>query len=370
MNIKNLFSVGFNHLLAPVACREKAAVPETGLPRALADLAAAGRLEETVLLSTCSRMELYGFSADPEQAIPAARRWFLERGGPEIEACLVSLRGQGVLTHLFRVSSGLDSWIIGESEILGQVRRAYEASRGLGRTGPVLNRVFQSAVAAGKAARARTGIQNGIHSIGGAAAILARAIFGETTNGMTVVFGAGEAAQTTARHLAAKSFSRVFVANRTLEKAVALARPFGGTGVDLAAGLRLLAEAEIAVFSTSCPNVLDASTLRRLAAGRRRPLFLIDVGMPRNVEPACAKIEGVYLYNLDDLKGVVARSIAGKAAHQEQAEVLVKEAVLDCALQLDKAAARARADWSRRQVEDDARKVKAYGDNVGMPKTR
>ncbi len=342
MNIDNLFQVGFNHLLAPVGCREKAAVAETGLPQALADLGEAVRLEEIVLLSTCSRMELYGVAVDPEQAIAAARRWFLERGGPEIEPCLVSLQGREALTHLFRVSSGLDSWIIGESEILGQVRRAYEAARALQRTGPVLNRVFQSAVAAGKAARAQTGIQNGIHSIGGAAAILARSIFGETTNGMTVVFGAGEAAEAAVRHLAAKSFSRVYVANRTLEKAQTLAGLFGGTGVDLAEGLRLLEEAEIAVFSTSCPNVLGKDALKRLAAGRRRPLFLIDVGMPRNVEPACAEVEGVYLYNLDDLKGVVARSIAGKAGPQQQAEALVKEAVLDCVLQLDKAAARAR----------------------------
>lgn len=342
MSIKNLFQVGFNHLLAPVGCREKAAVPEAELPQALADLTADIGVHEVVLLSTCSRMELYGVCERPEQATQAARDWFLKRGGAEIAPSLVSLRGQEALTHLFRVASGLDSWIIGESEILGQVRRAYEAARTLRRTGPALNRVFQSAIAAGKAARAQTGIQNGIHSIGGAAAILARTIFGETVGGTTVVFGAGEAAQAAVRHLAAKSFTRVFVANRTLEKAQSLASSFGGKGVELAEGLSLLGEAEIAVFSTSCPNILTAEALKRLTSGRRRPLFLIDVGMPRNVEPVCSKIEGVYLYNLDDLKGVVARSMAGKAGPQRQAEALVKEAVHDCVLQLDKATARAK----------------------------
>ena len=338
---RSLVGIGFSHLLAPLACRERAMVAEADVAGVLRSLAGRLGAAEVVLLSTCSRLEVYAASDDPEETLARARAWFLERAGAEIAPCLTGRLGEDALQHLFSVTAGLDSWIIGESEILGQVKRAYETARTAGLTGPVLNRAFQSAAAAGKAAPAKTGIQHGIHSIGGAAAVLARSIFGESADGMTVVFGAGEAAQATVRHLAAKNFSKVLVANRTVERAEALAREIGGTGVSLERGLDLLASAEIAVFSVSCAApVLTAEDLKRRVAGRNRPLFLLDLGLPRNIEAECAALPGVYLYNLDDLKGVVARSIAGKAGEGEKAALLVAEAGRACAAELDKAAAR------------------------------
>lgn len=336
-----LIGIGFSHLLAPLSCRERAIVPESRLGEVARELSGALRSEELVLLSTCSRLEVYAVSAEPEETLARAKAWFVERAGAEIAPCLSGRRGEAALEHLFRVTAGLDSWIMGESEILGQVKRAYESARAAGLTGPVLNRAFQSAAAAGKSARAKTGIQQGVHSIGGAAALLARSIFGADAEGATVVFGAGEAARATVRHLAAKNFAKVLVANRTLARAEELAREICGRGAGFEEGLEALATAEIAVFSVSSAGpVLTADELKRRLHGRRRPLFLIDLGMPRNVEASCASLSGVYLYNLDDLKGVVARSVAGKEGEAEKAALLTAEAARACAAELDKAAAR------------------------------
>lgn len=338
---ERLFVVGFSHLLAPLACRERAAVAEDRFAGVLQGLREYLGADEVALLATCSRLELYGAAADTERAVARARSWFVARAGGEVAPCLAVHRGEAALSHLFSVAAGLDSWIIGESEILGQVKRAYEKAREARVTGPVLNRAFQTAAAAGKAARTKTGIQQGIHSIGGAAALLARSIFGEKADGTTLVFGAGEVAQATARHLAAKDFSKVFVANRTLERAQALAGEVGGAAVTFEDGLGMLAAAEIAVFSVACAEpVLTAAALSGRLAGRSRPLFLLDLGLPRNVAPDCARLSGVYLYNLDDLKGVVARSVAGKAAEREKAAALVADAARACAAELAKAAER------------------------------
>jgi glutamyl-tRNA reductase len=344
LDSRSFVGIGFSHLLAPLDCRERAMVAEADVDAVLRALSKRLGAAEVVLLSTCSRLEVYAVSENPEETLARARGWFLERAGAGIAPCLTGRLGSDALHHLFSVTAGLDSWILGESEILGQVKRAYEKSRTAGLTGPILNRAFQSAAAAGKNARAKTGIQNGIHSIGGAAAVLARSIFGANADGMTVVFGAGEAAQATVRHLAAKNFSKVLVANRTLARAEELARVIGGRGVSLEQGLDALTSAEIAVFSISTPvSILTAKDLRARIAGRRRPLFLIDLGLPRNIEAQCAALPGVYLYNLDDLKGVIARSIAGKAGEGEKAAVLVAHAVSECAAELDKAAARRQA---------------------------
>ena len=340
MNTQGMFQIGISHLLAPLASRERIAVAAPELEGILLELKRALGLEEAVLLSTCSRFELYGMAPDPERAIEAVRRWFVGRAGSEIEPSLVSRGGGEALAHLFRVTAGLDSWIIGESEILGQVKRAYETARAARSTGPALNRAFQSALAAGKAARSQTGIQNGVHSIGGAAAMLARSIFGLNNDGAIVVFGAGDAAEAAVRHLSAKNFRRISVANRTTDKAEALAARVGGRGVSFERGLALLAETEVAVFSTASPvALLEPGALGEIMRRRGgRSLFLVDLGMPRNVDPACAAVAGVFLYDLESLKGVVARSVAGKSGEKEKAEALVARAASACAAEIEKAA--------------------------------
>ncbi|MFI5360673.1 MAG: glutamyl-tRNA reductase [Elusimicrobiota bacterium] len=341
MRTTGMFQIGISHLLAPLAARERVAVSGPDVEAVLLELKKALGLKEAVLLSTCSRLELYGMAPDADSALESAREWFVGRAGVEIEPALVSRRDGEALAHLFRVAAGLDSWIIGESEILGQVKRAYETARAAAATGSTLNRSFQSALAAGKAARAQTAIQNGVHSIGGAAAMLARTIFGLRNDGAIVVFGAGDAAEAAVRHLSAKNFRRISVANRTAEKAEALAAKVGGTGVSMERGLEMLAETEVAVFSTASHAVLLepaalAEIMRRRAG---RSLFLVDLGMPRNVDPACGSVQGVFLYDLESLKDVVARSMAGKSGEKEKAEELIARAVTSCAAEIDKAAA-------------------------------
>ncbi len=305
------------------------------------DLKARARLSEIVLLSTCSRMEVIAAAENPEEAVAVLTEWFMERGGQDTVAALYTRTGAEAVRHAFRVSCGLDSWIIGESEILAQVKRAYQFSQERRLTGRRLNRVFQMALAAGKAVRSETGIQNGIHSIGGAAALLARRIFSTDVDHRFLVVGAGEAAEAVAKHLAAKNFKDLIVANRTLERAQTLAAQLGGKAVTFEQGLDALADVEAAVFSASCPEVLlKAEDLKRRISVRRKPLFLIDLGVPRNIDAACGGIEGVYLYNLDDLKGVVAQSMSAKAADKGKAEDMAAERAKDCVVELEKAAAR------------------------------
>ncbi|MFI5345548.1 MAG: glutamyl-tRNA reductase [Elusimicrobiota bacterium] len=341
MRTRGMFQIGISHLLAPLAAREKITIAAADIEGVLLELKRSWELDEIVLVSTCSRFEIYGMAPDSDRALESARGWFVSRAGAEIEPSLVAREGGEALAHLFRVAAGLDSWIIGESEILGQVKRAYETARAAAVTGPTLNRSFQSALAAGKAARAQTAIQNGVHSIGGAAAMLARTIFGLRNDGAIVVFGAGDAAEASVRHLSAKNFSRIFVANRTADKAEALAARVGGTGVSFERGLDMLAETEIAVFSTASPvALLEPAALEEIMRRRGgRSLFLVDLGMPRNVNPACAAMPGVFLYDLESLKDVVARSVAGKSGEKEKAEGLVAIAAAACAAEIDKAAA-------------------------------
>ncbi|MFA6028256.1 MAG: glutamyl-tRNA reductase [Elusimicrobiota bacterium] len=348
MSAEPLFVVGLSYLSAHAGDRERAAVPAAELSAALEALRGLA-LRETVVLSTCSRVEVYGLGADAGAA-GRVREWFRARVGEKIASMLYEKRGDEAVAHLFRVAAGLDSWIVGETEILAQVKTAYQSAFALKATGPVLNRVFQTALSAGKAVRAGTGIQNGIHSIGGAAALLVSRIFKGGTDGETLVFGAGQAAEAVVRHLSAKEFKRVSVANRTLEKAEALAAELGGTAVCFDEGFRLLERVEAVVFSVSTPEpLLDAERLAPLLAKRERPLFIVDLGLPRNVHARCSELPGVYLYDLDHLEGVVRESMERKAAEKGRAEVLAAAAVEKCVAELEKAD---RASASRRRTQE------------------
>ncbi|MEQ1920458.1 MAG: glutamyl-tRNA reductase [Elusimicrobiota bacterium] len=329
--------MGLNHLNTSVSTREKAVVAAPDLAATLKQLQALVPLEEIVILSTCSRVEIFAVCEDPRRGRDLVRAWFSGRAGAEIETSLYEHEGAAALAHLFRVASGLDSWIIGETEILAQVKKAYQSALACGVTRRILNRAFQSAIAAGKDVRSATGIQNGIHSIGGATAMMAKRIFGDEAGGGIVVFGAGQTAEAVVRHLAAKKFDRIVVANRTVENARAIASKLGGEAVSLDTGLELLEHVEVAVFSASVNEpLLTAAYLARLLPKRRKPLFLVDLGVPRNIDPACAKLDSVYLYDLDDLKRMISDSMAGKLAEKDRAEELAASAAIECALEVNK----------------------------------
>ena len=338
--MSELIVVGLSHLSAPVAVREGLSVAPGELPATLAALRSEPGLREVVLLSTCSRFEVYAAVEDAAAAVETLSAWLERRCGAALGAYLYHHGGRAAAGHLFRVAAGLDSWILGETEILGQVKTAYEAAGQARQTGRTLNILFQKALNAGKEVRTRTPIAQGVTSVGGAAAILAKKVFGEDGARSVVVFGAGAMAESAARHLMAKGGATLTVANRTLEKALDLAAAMGGDAVGFEAGLSLLSSADVAIFSTASPTaVLGRDRLQDLLKLRRgRPLFLIDIGLPRNVDSAVASLDAVYLYDLDDLKRMVERIQANRKVAVEQASALCAGLVDACWKKLGEAA--------------------------------
>ena len=322
-----LFVVGLSHFSAPVSVRERLSLKPGALEREDSELRNACRLSEAAILSTCSRFEVYAAATDPAAAAARVRSWLEARAGVPVSAYIYAHEGPAVVGHLFRVAAGLESWIVGETEILGQVKAAYRGAQAAMSSGRVLNILFQKALAAGKAVRTETRIAEGIRSVGGAAAMLARKVFGESGARKVVVFGAGQMARAAVEHLLAKGVKEVTVANRTYEKAAELAADLGGSPARFDETLDDLASADIAVFSTSSTSFV-ADRARNAEAARRRAgrsLFLIDVGVPRNVDPEAGGVPGVYLYDIDDLKRMVARDQESRREAVGRADALAEE---------------------------------------------
>jgi glutamyl-tRNA reductase len=322
--------VGLNHSTAPVEIREAISPKPDEAGRINTIIKDATGQEGVVVLSTCSRFEIYCQpDKDGEQAIVA---WLNLRAGTDISASIFIHRGSEAVGHLFRVAAGLDSWILGETEILGQCKAAYQGACNEKTVNRFGHLSFQRALMVGKKVRNETRIVGGIASIGGAAAMMARSIFSDLKERVVVVFGAGTMAASSVRHLRSKGAGKLYISNRSLDKAQALAADLGGEPVTLAEGFARLDEADIAVFSTGADHyLLDGEAA--LALSRRRggrSLFIIDIAMPRNVAPEVAKAEGVYLYDIDDLKGVVQKSLAKREADMAQAVVIVATEGADC----------------------------------------
>lgn len=322
--------VGLNHSTAPVEIREAISLKPHEAGRMNAVIGEATGQQGVIVLSTCSRFEVY-FQPDKdgEQAMVA---WLNLRAGRDISESLFIHRGAEAVGHLFRVAAGLDSWIMGETEILGQCKAAYQgacAEKTANRFGHLS---FQRALMVGKKVRNETRIVGGIASIGGAAAMMARSIFSDLKERVVVVFGAGTMAASSVRHLRSKGAGKLYISNRSLDKGQALAAELGGEPVTLAEGFERLDEADIAVFSTGADRYLLNEEAARALSRRRggRSLFIIDIAMPRNVAPEVAKAEGVYLYDIDDLKGVVAKSLAKREADMAQAAAIVAAESADC----------------------------------------
>jgi glutamyl-tRNA reductase len=313
-----LVLVGTSHHHAPVELRERVALGHDAAAELAKRLAATGG--EAVCLSTCNRTELYVAAPDVEAAEQAAVAALAELE-PDVEPALYRLRDHAAALHLFRVAAGLDSLVPGEGEILGQVRSAHDA----GTTGALLDRVFRQALHAGRKVRAQTAIGEAPASVSSAAAALAEQVFGDLDGCSILLVGAGKISEQAARSLLSRRAKIAFVANRTLDHAADLAARFGAEPLSLDRLEEQLATADVVVSSTSAPGyVLDAATVERVLRVRRgRQLLLIDLAVPRDLDPAIHDLDGCYLYDIDDLEAIVSETLVGRRGEAERAEAIV-----------------------------------------------
>jgi len=301
--------VGVSHHVAPVELRERVALD---LPAA-AELARS--LGEGVCLSTCNRTEIYVAGEADDAALAALERL----AGRSLDGLAYRLHDDDAALHLFRVAAGLDSLVPGEGEILGQVRSAFEAVE----PGPLLDHVFREALAVGKRVRSETAIGESPASVSSAAAALAAQVFGDLTGRRVLLVGAGRIGELAAANLVSRGARIAAVANRTVANAEELARRFGADAVSLDDVAGRLGDADVVVSSTSAPDqVLCAADV---PTRRRRPLFFIDIAVPRDLDPAIHALDGCFLYDIDDLEAVVAETLTGRRAEAERAEQLVAE---------------------------------------------
>jgi glutamyl-tRNA reductase len=323
-----LVVLGLSHRSSPVAVRERFAFPEARVPAALQSLRDSGVADEAVILSTCNRVEIYAVTQfEPPKAFAALREFLItchDYREPLTDEIYAWSEPQSV-HHLFKVASGLDSMVLGETEILGQLKKAYDLALQNGYTGGRLNKAFQRAFNVAKHIRTETNIQRGSVSVGSVAVELAEKIFSRLSDRDVMVIGAGDTSEKTARALLSRGARSILVTNRSPEKAVALANEFGGRAVPFENWAAEAANIDIVVSSTSAPHyILDRVKLEPLMKLRRnRPLLLIDIAVPRDIEPEVNFLENVYLYNIDDLQ-----TIANDYLKQRQQEVLRCEQII------------------------------------------
>jgi glutamyl-tRNA reductase len=312
--------VGISHHQAPIELRERAALD----PQRASELARqlAGDRGEAVCLSTCNRTELYLAAGSAEEAEERAEGALLALE-TELGPALYRLRDEGAALHLFRVAAGLDSMVPGEGEILGQVRAAHD----LGATGPILNRLFRQALHAGRKARTQTAIGESPASVSSAAAALAEQVFGDLRGRSILVVGAGKVGELAVRNLVSRGATIAFVANRSVGRATDLARRAGGEAIPLDLVQSQLERADVVLSSTSASGwiLTRAQVEQALPARKGRPLFLIDLAVPRDLDPGIHELDGCYLYDIDDLEAVVAETLAGRRREAERAETIVAE---------------------------------------------
>jgi glutamyl-tRNA reductase len=327
----SLVLVGVNHRTAAVDVRERLTVSDGKLPEFVQSLRRLPSVDGAALLSTCNRVEAV-VSAQSEDVIESVVNWLSVLAGTErstLENHLYILRHGDVVKHLFRVASGLDSMILGEPQIGGQVRTAFRVADSLEALDVLLTQLFDNTMRVAKKVRTETGIGEHAVSIPFAAVELAKKIFGDLRGLRVLLLGAGEMAELTAEHLHQHEVNQVFVANRSHNRAVELAKRFGGEALQFESVDERLATCDIVIGSTAAPHYLiDAAQVRRaLEARRNRTLFLIDLSVPRNIDPAITKIAGAYLYNVDDLQNVADANLELRQRKAEQAEEIIAREV-------------------------------------------
>ena len=327
-----ILALGANHKTAPLPLRERLALPDGRAARVLGELVDHEAVHEAVAISTCNRTELYLVTADPVEAENAALAILSRQAGlrpTELLGAIYSLRGGEAVEHLFSVTAGLDSMIVGEAEVQGQVKRSYEMALVEGVTGPVTNRLFRDALGTGKRVRSETGVSRASVSVSSVAVKLAADFLGDLSERRVLVIGAGENAELTARALRDRGVEALFVANRRYDRALGLAQRYGGRAISFDAMPAELERADIVVSSTGAPHqIVGREELEFVAASRMgRPLVMIDLAVPRDIEPSVRDCPGIALYDMDDLQAEVARNLSGRQAEADEALVVVREEV-------------------------------------------
>ena len=330
--MSELLALGVSHRTAPLDLRERLALPEGRAVGVLGELVGSDQVHEAAALSTCNRTELYLVVSEPVEAESLALGVLAREADirpTELLGRLYSLRSVAAASHLFSVTAGLDSMILGEAEIQGQVKRAYELALVEGATGPVLNRLFRGALAAGKRARHETGISEKGVSIPSVAVELAQHTLGDLAARTVLLVGAGETAELTARALAARGVEAIFVANRHYSRAIGLAQRFGGRAVRIDQLPAQMERADIVVSSTNSPHHIIEREELELVMERRdgRPLELVDLAVPRDIEPACREVAGVSLHDVDDVQSIAERNASGRETEARRAERLLEAEV-------------------------------------------
>jgi glutamyl-tRNA reductase len=361
--------LGINHKTAPVALREKVAFSEERLLAALRALRQELGVAEVVILSTCNRTEVYwAGSASGEEL----SRWLERHHGDNLDLApsLYIHQEQRAVEHAFSVASGLDSMVLGEAQILGQLKEAYRVAQEVGSTGPALNKLFQAAFSAAKRVRSETRIGENAVSIASAIVSLARRVYSDLSVHTVLMVGAGEMNALAARHFASAGVKRMVIANRTLVRAQALASELEAHAVGLADLGRELAEADIVIACTASlvPLITKGAAEAAIRARRRRPIFMVDLGVPRDIDPAVADLEDVYLFSIDDLQQVIdenrqQREVAAGGARllieEEVARFLSETRAHDAGPAIR--ALREQADGIRLQTLEQARRLLAAG---------
>ena len=304
-----LVVIGLSHHTSPVTVRERFAFAEGKIPATLRLLRESGVAEEAVILSTCNRVEIYAATnLEPLRAFANLRGFLLKCADyhDPLTDELYALSEPQSVQHLFKVACGLDSMVLGETEILGQLKKAYELALRHNHTGGILNRAFQKAFNVAKGIRTETNIQRGSTSVGSVAVELAEKIFSAVQGRQVMVIGAGDTSEKTARALLSRGAKSIIVSNRSHDRAVALAGELGGQAVPFDGWAREFERIDIVISSTAAPHyILDRARLAPLMKLRKnRPLLLIDIAVPRDIEPEVNLLENVYLYNIDDLQAI------------------------------------------------------------------
>jgi glutamyl-tRNA reductase len=325
----SIFCFGLSHRTAAVDVRERFAISQSALPTALAQLKTVPGVTEGVIVSTCNRTEFYVTGEFADSSAPAFFENFYRDFRGEDEIHLFRLCANECVRHLFRVASGLESMVVGETEIFGQIKRAYQYATGAGTAGRFLNRLFQKSFQVGKQVRSSTAITRGSVSVGSIAVDLAEQIFGDLNGRKIMIIGAGETSEKTAKAFRSRGAEQIFVSNRSFERAQALATVIGGRAIHFDDWEPEFRDLDILVSSTAAPHPII--TLDKLATFWRarwnRPLFMIDLAMPRDIDSAVQKLDGIYLYDLDSLQNIAERTLAVRKQESETCYRLIERHV-------------------------------------------